>query len=278
MNEILDSLAAIAERNAKMSEHDYVKDGLLHCGECNTPRQCRVCMFGVDKIVFCVCKCQQEKREAEEAERKAREEAERIGRLKSQGIQDRQIHDWNFTNDDGSNPAMSDKAMRYCVKWPEMYEKNIGLLKWGTVGNGKTFFAACIANYLIEHGVPVLMTSFAKIINAMSGFTIEDKNGYINDFNRYRLLIIDDLGAERQSEFAQEIVYNVIDGRYKNGQPLIVTTNMTLDEIRNPKNITYSRIYDRILEMCVPLHFDGESRRRAAFQNKIDSAKALFGD
>jgi DNA replication protein DnaC len=142
-----------------------------------------------------------------------------------------------------------------------VYKDNTGLLLWGNIGTGKTFFAACIANALINNGVPVLMTNFAKIINALSGFNIEDKNKYIVDFNRYKLLVIDDLGAERQSDFAQEIVYNVIDSRYKNGQPIIITTNLTLDEIKKPANITYSRIYDRILPRsrspalpCSPKH------------------------
>jgi len=121
-----------------------------------------------------------------------------------------------------------------------------------------------------------MMTSFSKIINALSGFAVEDKNGYVENFNRYKLLVIDDLGAERQSEFAQEIVYNIIDGRYKNGQPIIITTNMTLDEIRTPPNITHSRIYDRILGLCAPINFQGESRRRIAQREKIEEARAIF--
>jgi len=255
---------------------DFMADDILYCGACQTPKQCRIEILGVKKTVPCLCKCRAEKyNELCEQENQAKEQ-QYISQLKSQGIQDRAIRYWTFDNDDNNNPAMTDKAMRYYTKWRQMYKENIGLLLWGNVGTGKTFFAACIANALINIKVPVLMTNFAKIINAMHGFAVEDKNKYIDSLNHYRLLIIDDLGAERQSEFAQEIVYNVIDSRYKSGKPLIITTNMTIDEIKTPKNISYSRIYDRIMEMCVPIEFKGESRRRSMYQEKLNKARAMF--
>lgn len=267
-----------AKDSADILPVDYAKDGLLHCGKCHTPKQCRVNLLGREMTVFCLCKCRAETLEVEEEARREWERKERIKRLRTEGIQDEAIRRWTFANDDNSNPAMMDKAMRYFAKWEQMFKQNMGLLLWGNVGTGKTYFAACIANALLESGVPVLMTNFAKIINAMSGFVIEDKNAYLQMFNKYDLLIIDDLGAERQSEFAQEIVYNVIDTRYKKNKPLIITTNMTLDEIKNPKNTTYSRIYDRIIEMCVPIHFAGGSRRKEAFKSRMEQAKAIFGN
>ena len=103
---------------------------------------------------------------------------------------------------------------------------------WGDVGTGKTFVAGCIANYLLQQRISVLITSLSKIINDLQGFSIQDKNDYLESLNRFKLLILDDLGAERQSDFALEQVFNVIDSRYKNGQPIIITTNLTLTEIK----------------------------------------------
>ena len=88
--------------------------------------------------------------------------------------------------------------------------------------------------------------------------------------------MIDDLGAERQSEYALEIVYNVIDGRYKAQKPLIVTTNVPLGEMQKTEETNYKRIYDRILAMCVPIQFDGESRRKGIAANKMKTAKEIF--
>jgi len=274
------NVEGILERLAKQNEPkqhdgDYIKDDLLICGKCNTPKECLVEVMGDIKKFGCMCKCQSEKYREEQAKQREREEFERVNRLRTQGIQDKGYINWTFENDDGSNPKQTDKAMRYCLKWDEMYRDNIGLLLWGNVGTGKTFFAACIANYLINLGVPVLMTSFIKLTNALTGFD-EDKNAYIRSLNNYKLLIIDDLGAERQSDYMLEQVYNIIDSRYKNQQPIIITTNLSLSEIKNPSDIKYSRIYSRILEMCVPIKFDGADRRKEAFTSKLEKAKKLF--
>jgi len=274
------NVEGILERLAKQNEPkqhdgDYIKDDLLICGKCNTPKECLVEVMGDIKKFGCMCKCQSEKYREEQAKQREREEFERVNRLRTQGIQDRNFREWTFENDDGSNPKLMDKAMRYCLKWDEMYRDNIGLLLWGNVGTGKTFFAACIANYLIEHGVPVLMTNFIRLTNALTGFD-EDKNAYIRSLNNYKLLIIDDLGAERQSDYMLEQVYNIVDSRYKNKQPLIITTNLSLSEIKEPKDIKYSRIYSRIIEMCVPIKFEGTDRRKEVSISKLEKAKKLF--
>ncbi|MEA4895127.1 MAG: ATP-binding protein, partial [Oscillospiraceae bacterium] len=105
-----------------------------------------------------------------------------------------------------------------------------------------------------------------------------DKNAYIDEFADYKLLIIDDLGAERESSYALEQVYNVLNERYKNGQPLIITTNLTLDEMKNPKNMGYQRIYDRVLELCVPIHFKGESIRKDIAKGNLAYAKVFLAE
>ena len=109
------------------------------------------------------------------------------------GLQDRYLHDYTFANDKGYNPEIK-KAQRYVTEWAMMKENCIGLLLWGNVGTGKTFIAACIANALIEKGVSVLMTNFSKILNSLSAMFDVDRNKFIESFNRYSQLIIDDLG------------------------------------------------------------------------------------
>lgn len=273
LDNLINNLAKQNEQS--LQEGDYIQDGLLICGKCNTPKECEVEVLGEIRKFGCICKCQSDIYRSEQEQVKKREELERINRLRTQGIQDKGYIDWTFENDDGSNSKQTDKAMRYCLKWNEMYQDNVGLLLWGNVGTGKTYFSACIANYLINLGVPVLMTSFIKLTNALTGFD-EDKNAYISSLNNYKLLIIDDLGAERQSDYMLEQVYNIIDSRYKNQQPIIITTNLSLSEIKNPSDIKYSRIYSRIIEMCVPIKFDGTDRRKEVSISKLEKAKKLF--
>ncbi|RGC30118.1 AAA family ATPase [Enterocloster aldenensis] len=254
----------------EMLEDEYLdKDtGLFYCKKCHTPRQSTVIIGGIHPS--CICECQGEKREAELAEQRRREELNRIARLKSAGLQDSALRDYTFANDNGINPEMK-MAHKYVNHWSEMKASSTGLLLWGNVGTGKSFFAGCVANALLDKGIPVLMTNFARILNVLGSMGFEDKNKYIDSFNQYPLLIIDDLGMERNSsEFALEQIFNVIDSRYRSKLPFIVTTNLTLDELRNPKDLAHSRIYDRVLERCMPLKINNQNIRQI---NRVENMK-----
>ena len=274
LRELIETVAAKAEQPC--SPGDYQKDGLLYCGKCHTPKQLVVELFGERKTVGCMCRCMTQKREAESARRKEQEQLERIHRMRVNGIADRSVRNCTFASADGSNREILSKCRRYVDRWPEMLADNIGLLFWGNTGNGKTYASACIANALIDRGVPVLMTNFPKILSALTGLYAEERVAYLESLSEFKLLVIDDLGAERQSEFSLEQVYAVIDSRYKSKLPLIITTNLPISEMKKPQNMDYQRIYDRVLEMCVPIHFKGESMRRAAAANKLQRAKELF--
>ena len=66
-------------------------------------------------------------------------------------------------------------------------------------------------------------------------------------------------------------------GRYRSQKPLIVTTNLTLDEIRHPQDTPHTRIYDRLLEMCIPISCIGMSFRKETAQEKMERLKNLIG-
>ena len=273
INQIIGGL--FPHREPKEDEYVNKDDGLIYCAKCHTPRQC-VIHHG-DRIVTpsVMCDCQRIAEEKAEVAFQKRQEEFRIERMKASGLQDRYLHDYTFANDKGYNPEI-EKAQRYVTEWAMMKENCIGLLLWGNVGTGKTFIAACIANALIENGVSVLMTNFSKILNSLSAMFDVDRNKFIESFNRYSLLIIDDLGIERNSEFALEQVFNVIDSRYRSKKPLIVTTNLTLDELKRPKDLAHARIYDRVLERCVPLKVNRQNIRQLNAANTLRSAKKLF--
>ena len=107
-------------------------------------------------------------------------------------------------------------------------------------------------------------------------FAIEDKIEYIRLLDRYELLIIDDLGVERSSEYALENIFSVIDWRYRSGRPLIITTNLPLAQLKQETKIEKKRIYDRILERCIPVKIDGVSRREAMANDNMQTMKNIL--
>ena len=249
-------------------------DGLILCRVCGKPRQCRVKIFDRETVVSCMCKCQQEERLREEQRRREEEQRQRIRQLKANGIQEKHLLDWHFGVAQDSREIRM--AHKYVDSWKEVRAKNLGLLLWGDVGTGKSFVAACIANALLEQGVPVLMTNFSKILNQMGNMYSEERYRYIASFNHFPLLIIDDLGIERNTEYALEQVYAVIDERYKTGLPMIITTNLTINELRNPADVQHARIYSRVLEMCTPMHVGGEDRRALVGRSKQALVKEVL--
>ena len=215
---------------------------------------------------------------AEEADRRKQEEADRIMRLRNAGIVSQTHRNARFDADDGRNPAPMRTLRRYAERWDAVRSENIGLLLYGGVGTGKSYGAACIANYLIERKTPVCMVNLSSVLNSIGGYQSEEKNSFIADLMRYPLLILDDVGMERQTEYALEQVFNVIDARYRSGMPLIITTNLSLAELKDPKSRDHARIYDRILEMCQPVNFGNQGRRADLARDKMRRAAELLGD
>ena len=273
---ILEPIISTANTVNAKAPGDYTKDGLLFCGKCNTPKQSRQCFMGHTITVGCLCRCATEARDREAATRKKQEEADKIMRLRSSGVPDQEFRNARFSSDDGQSPGPMGLLKRYVEQWDEMFQQKQGLLLWGGVGTGKSFGAACIANELIERSIPVCMINLSRILNDLTNFQSVDRNQYIAGLMKYPLLILDDFGMERKTEFANEQVFNVIDERYRSGKPLVVTTNIPLASLRNPDSLEMSRIYDRLLEMCAPVGFGDKGRRQAKAAAKMQRAAELL--
>ena len=221
------------------------------------------------------CSCQRTERKKQEALINQQKHLDRVRRLKAEGFSDPAMLDWTFENDNGRSLQMH-HAHRYVEQWQIMRTENLGLLLWGGVGTGKSFLAGCIANALMEQEVPVRITNFARILNELNS-SFSGRNDVVDKLCRYPLLIIDDFGMERGTEYALEQIYSIVDSRYRSRKPLIVTTNLTLDEIRHPQDTAHARIYDRLLEMCVPISCIGGSLRIENAPEKLERMKLLIG-
>ena len=268
-------LEARAEKAIKTEEGDYIEDGLLHCGKCRTPKQCRVEVMGmiISPKVLCECGKEQQKHEKEKAENQ--ELLDRIRKYRSIGFPESQMKSWTFENDDRSNETLTNMAKRYVDNFDTFYKDGKGLLLLGGVGTGKTYIACMIANALIDKGYPILVTNFARVLSTLQGTF--DKQNYLDSLNRFKLLVIDDLGSERDTGYAKELVFSIIDSRYRSGLPMIITTNLSLQKMATETDIAYKRVYDRVLERCYPVEVTGDSRRMKKLINSREGMKKILG-
>ena len=180
------------------NENDYIgENGLLYCGNCNTPKQTKVTVLGKVYQPYCLCKCEEEKLNKEDAERKQRDFEERVKSLRRAGFPDADMMNWTFANDDMENEHITKAMKRYVENFQELKKQGKGLLLYGNVGRGKTYAACEVANALIDKGYSVLVTNFSRIVNKLQS-TFE-KQEYIDSLNDFSLLVIDDLSVERDT-------------------------------------------------------------------------------
>ena len=250
-----------------MREDEYLDEttGQILCKTCHQVRWKPITFAGSTWNMHVSCACQEKKLAEEKKQREHQEYLDQIQRNRSVGMQEKALRTCTFERDKGLQKE-SIYARKYVKHWEEMKKKATGLIFWGDVGTGKTFLAACIANALTDQGVKVMMTNFSRILNDLTDF--KERNARLDELNRYDLLILDDLGAERCTDFVLEQIFSVIDTRYRSQKPMIVTTNLTMEEMKNPANRSLARIYDRILHRCIPVCVSGNNiRRQQAAEN-----------
>lgn len=165
----------------------------------------------------------------------------------------------------------NEPAVQYAKK--KCLQLHKGAFFYGERGTGKTFLAAIIAQEFIKAGstvvfikVPQLLDEFYSVYRKESDTNEQDllKTLYSVD-----LLILDDFGMEKATKFAGTTLCKIIDARYDADAMTIITSNYPLERIQSEldnatdgKSYNGSRIVDRCREICKPILFKGNSRRR----------------
>lgn len=273
------------ERLAHMDNskpEDITRDGILYCGKCGEPKQAWVEWIPdangkkQNRLVPVVCRCVREAEERAAAEDRKRQFAANMRQMRDMyGIADSNTDFYTFASDDSPQSSASSVARRYVEQWDEMRANNIGIIFYGGVGAGKSYYAGCIVNAIMERMIPAAMTSVPRLLSILQGSF--KRAEIIEHMQQYRLLVLDDLGAERDSSYATEQVYAIIDARYRAKLPLIVTTNLDIADMEQETNIQQRRIFDRVLELCpITLRMAGESRRKGISDVRKEKARELL--
>lgn len=278
MNGINNYLFKFCER-PETREGDYLDDGgNICCGVCRQPRQFDSVLLGEPVKVHIPCECERAERERRLEEEAARRLAEQIERNRAACFPaGGRFTEMSFENADDCDAPAFKAAERFCERFDDFTRLGKGVIFFGAVGCGKTFLAACIANRLLDQGTRVIFTNLPRIVNRLQA-SFEGRNELFDELNRVPLLVLDDLRAERRTEFMTETLFNIIDGRYNSGLPLVVTTNMTAAELKQSGgDLSLDRVTSRLLEMCHPVEVTGQDRRREKLKSTFSETAALLG-
>jgi DNA replication protein DnaC len=262
-----------------VESEDYIKDGLLYCGKCNTPKQRRLkgeAKLEFGEIIGVECSCERKKREgieqriADNELRIRREDAVKRGWIQSGYLLNR------FERDREANCKISKALRRYADNFPDMYQKGIGIMLYGDVGVGKTFYASCIANAVFDKGYSVLIDTYANLCNRIQDFG-DERNFILYAIRHASLVVLDDFGAERSTDYVQEKGFTLIDERVKAKTPMIITTNLRPED---PEiSLQQRRIFSRLKESC-PVQLEvlhGARGREEIGRDKLDYFNKICG-
>lgn len=161
-------------------------------------------------------------------------------------------------------------ALSYAKKF-EPHSSSI--IMRGKTGLGKTHLALAIANEVVKKGYTVLCDNAQNIIEIAESEKFSKDGDFANAINMFLdvdLLVIDDVGSEVSTEFARTVMFRIIDGRLRQNQSTIITTNLTFEQM---KQFYDYRIVSRILGVYQILNFDGTDLRIVMRKQKEEARK-----
>ena len=273
---VLDNIINKSKSKKIKKPNDYYNsDGLLICGNCNQPKEKNADLSAKGKgiVKFPVsCKCDDlDKQRIEQTDFEMHRDSI-ISKLKRISLLDTSYLRHHIDDDDNTNTKIKNAVVRYANNFDCISKKNMGILFYGDVGTGKTFYASCLANLLLDKKYIVSFANIATLSYSM----LKNEEQILNYASIVDMMVIDDIGAERDTSYSIEKLYEIIDTRYRSKKPLIVTTNLSPEELKNPSDMRYKRMFDRILEICYPIKLDGNSKRKIIAKQNREWFKSLI--
>jgi DNA replication protein DnaC len=176
----------------------------------------------------------------------------------------------NFKASDSNESLKKAKAVarRFVDHWPAV---DAGLLISGPVGVGKTHLAVAILNELVDiKGASVLFCDFSDLLDRIQASfgkgTDESQDEIVAPYRDASLLVLDELGARRPSDWVREVLYGLLNTRYNRGRLTILTTNFGDEPDGRGGETLEARVgapvRSRLYEMCQLVTIDAEDFRK----------------
>ncbi len=274
----MEQIMTIVAKNFEIKESDCNKE-LKTCPNCGEAVEKVITVLNKPWKVPVACSCRKARLEEERIKFENEDKQRRLDIIFKNSLMDKKFKDVTFENWDHTqaNEKIYEICSRYSYKFSELKENNVGLIIYGVPGNGKTYASACIANSLLQKGIPVICVGINALLDRIketyNKWGTEGEQTILRSLANAELLILDDLGTEQDTPWSRTQIYNIIDSRYRNELPTIITINLSLNDIEKRYG---KRTYDRILEMCTPVENTWKSIRQEKGKEKTKILKEIL--
>ena len=184
----------------------------------------------------------------------------------------------SFKGNDKKRKALRNEAKAYVKSFKprRKNEAKQGLLFIGCTGCGKTHLAVGILRAVIDKGNTGYFCNvvdfFMRLRDTYYGDTTYDEMDMIDKVNSVDLLVLDDLGAEKPSEWMRDRLYTLVNRRYESNLPLLVTSNM--EDLVELTDHVGERIVSRLCEMCAVVdNFPDQDYRMKGLDLQLDRVR-----
>ena len=160
---------------------------------------------------------------------------ETINKIYNDNFLKKRLQKYNFENIDFLNVEtikIIENYTKECIKG----KMKDGIIIYGNFGYENTYIAACIANKMIENDKIILMEKSSSILDRIKESFNKNKISELELIELYSnidMLIIDDFASEIFSKWAVDELYKIINNRYENELPIVITTRYTKEELIN---------------------------------------------
>lgn len=230
------------------------EDGLLRCTCCHQLLTMPVPMFlqspNRPPYIRVMCQCRQAAFEQSNAQNLASSERPEVQLFPPLPVRFRGCH---FESSENNTALQQVEA--YTKNWKAMSSEGKNLLLWGAPGTGKTHAAACLANELTRQGFTVPMTSIRSLINFLAVQKFSTSATWLDRYIQADLLILEDLGLSAASDYELSLLFELIDGRYREQKPVVITTCLQPDMLRTVKDLRWNQILSRFLQKYISIRF-----------------------